>query len=353
MAELFMWVVTDEEKKEYILSFVRQAFNCAHITTHIPVDNPVSLEKANISLLAEAEYIVSYKADGVRYLLVLCMYKGRPLAAFVDRAGHVFSLYVMAHVTHFQKGCVFDGELCEIEPNIYNYVVFNALIDQGIYLGDFAYTNRLRHVRQNFQGEQATQSTSIRIPSTFITAAADHALTFFRKEYDVFQNLRTFTSTINPRYKQDGLVFTPSKEGVVPGRNEHLLKWKSENPIDVHVIYENNSELRLYIDNNGTDILLADALSIPVEFDLKDIQFQSLLRGAQIYNSLFCAESTTFDHIIEVSCAFSGKTLNLQYLRLRPDKDGANNVTTVQRTLQTICDNVTIDDIYGMIPYTI
>ena len=337
-----MWPIVDEEKRQHVLSLVRQAFNCAHITTHVPVDNPVSLEKANIHLLKETEYIISYKADGVRYLLVLCMYKAQPLAAFVDRAGHVYSLYVIAHVTHYQKNCVFDGELCEIEPNIYHYVVFNALIDQGVYLGDFAYVNRLRHVKQNFQAEQLPVLNK---RTTFITAMASNTLTFYRKEYDISENIKSFLLLI-PRYKQDGLVFTPSKEGVVPGRNEHLLKWKSENPIDVHVVLESD-QLCLYIDNNGADIPVEDALGVQVDFDEHCDRLQSLLRGSFLYNRLFGTAASTFDHIVEVSCVFVRENiLQLQFLRLRPDKDGANNVTTVKRTLQTICDNVSLNDIF-------
>ena len=47
--------------------------------------------------------------------------------------------------------------------------------------------------------------------------------------------------------------------------------------------------------------------------------------------------------------AARGQVLHLTFLRFRPDKDGPNNARTVARTIQTIRDNVQIEDVYSAI----
>jgi hypothetical protein len=346
----FMWTITDVQKKDHVLSVVRKAFKVPDTTAHIPVENPVSLDRKNLTLLRDSEYIVAFKADGIRYLLVLTMFKNRPLAAFVNRAGSMYSTHVMAHAAHFQNNSVFDGELCVCinQPGMHDYLVFNALLDQGVFLGDQPYFVRLNHVRSNFSNEPVCAKE--RAKATGFISPCAPTLNFVRKEYDFAYNMRAMHLNVTPRYKYDGFIFTPCQMGVVPGRNDALFKWKSDNPIDIGMVYRDNM-VSLTVDNNGTEIPLQDVVpKYRVVFDMESKALQQLIKGHAVYHALFKKGKVVFNHVIEVDCFFdTARVMKLKFLRLRPDKDGPNNVATILRTLQTINDNIQQHEIYNVV----
>jgi hypothetical protein len=346
----FMWLVTEPAKRKHVLQLTKQAFNVPETVPHVPVDNPVSLDRSNIALLRQQDYMVAFKADGIRYLLVLTMYKNRPLAAFVNRAGQVYSLYVTAHASHFQHGSVFDGELCSCNTgnNAQDFLVFNALVDQGTALHDQSYHTRLQHIRDNFSAQPL--STKERERNILYICPMALTLNFVYKEYDFAYNMRAMHHNITPRYKTDGFVFTPIHAPVISGRNDQLLKWKNDNPIDVQLCVTETS-MDLLVDNDGTQILLQSVVAQPVHMDnTNNVYFNDIIAGYNIFHQLFKTGPCVFDSVIEVDCRFQPQhALQLRFVRLRPDKDGPNNVGTVLRTLQTIQDNIQQEEIYDFV----
>jgi len=348
-----MGPVKDPNKREHVLALIRRAFN-APSAKHVPVDNPVSLDRQNIGLLREREYIVAFKADGTRYLLALTMYRGRRLAAFVDRAGRVFSLQVRASVAHFKYGSVYDGELCQCNTgsNSYDYLVFNALMSKGAMLYAETYPQRLAHVRDNFSPSPVRMDERQRI-DTYVSPC-DSRLNFVCKEWDLARNMRAMDHNITPRYSVDGYVFTPCDEAVVPGRSESVLKWKSDNPIDPLFVVLTDGTVALYVDDDGTLIRLDAVVNMRVRFDVAGTALQSILEGAGVDHRLFRSEEDeVFRHVIETDCAFTEdqgvEYLLLRYIRMRPDKDGPNNAGTILRTLRTIRDNIQQQEIYEQV----
>ncbi len=345
-----MWTVTDPQKKDHVMHVVRKAFKVPEDTMHIPVENPVSLDRKNLALLRQNEYIVAFKADGIRYLLVLTMFKNRPLAVFVNRAGNMYSTHVTAHAAHFQNNSVFDGELCACinQAGMHDFLVFNAMMDQGVFLGDQPYFVRLNHVRSNFSSDPVPVKERGKCAGFIMPCAT--TLNFVRKEYDFAYNMRAMHLNITPRYKYDGFIFTPCQMGVVPGRNDALFKWKSDNPIDIRML-RRDKDVVLTVDNNGCEVRLQEVVpKFRVEFDMESKTLKQLLRGHAVYHALFGKGNVAFDHVVEVDCFFHGdRTLLLKFLRLRPDKDGPNNVATILRTLQTITDNIQQHEIYNVV----
>lgn len=345
-ARSFLWAITDADKQDKIMHVIRQALKVPNTTMHIPVENPISLDRSNLQLLQTDEYMVAFKADGVRYLLVLMMYRERPLAALVDRAKRMFALHVQAPASHFINTSVFDGELCECSTgnNTYDFLMFNALIDQGAYLGEQPFPIRLNHLHSNFSGEAIKAKDRVKITS-FISPV-EPRLNFIRKECDAACNMRAMHRNIIPRYKYDGFVFTPCTGHVVPGRNERLLKWKSTNTIDVQLRVHDEDTATLWVDNNGQECTLESVVQTPVLFALTP-KLQQLILGFTVYHRLFLTGRPCFNHTIEADCWYkSGGELVLNFLRLRPDKDGPNNTVTIHRTLQTIQDNISQEELY-------
>lgn len=352
--------VTDPEKIEHVLLIAKAAFGYPQ-APHLPVDNPVSLDRSNIDLLRQQEYTVSFKADGTRFVLVLSTFRGRPLATMIDRAGQVFTLFVTAQATHYASTSVFDGELCKCvdAPGSYDYLVFNALVDQGAVLRDKPYRMRLMHVANNFSGEPATVHQRQRLQS-FIFAKS-HRLHMIRKEHDDAKNTRAMVRSVIPRYKIDGIVLTPSNRGVRPGRDEMLLKHKSANSIDITIqvpgdVAHGEADYGLYVDNNGGLIRLADVVQVPLFFDSTNCkEFRHIQQGAAVYLRELDNQDSKYSHVVEMDCKFKkhpisgAQILHLTFVRFRPDKDGPNNADTVNRTLRTILDNVLIDEIYDIL----
>lgn len=342
----FMYPVTDHDKIAHVSQIVNRAYGVPPHTSHLPVDNPVSLDRTNMNRLQDSEYMVAFKADGIRYVLVLCMYRSRPLACMVDRSGAMFSLHILAQATHFQNTSVFDGELCACTTgqNVYDFLVFNALIDQGAILYNKSYTTRLTHVRNNYAPHPVASQERSRF-RMYIFARSPR-LNMVRKEYDRAENMRAMLHSLTPRYKYDGFVFTPAQDPVRPGRNEALLKFKTDNPIDVLMILETNGCMNLLVDDNGTNVPLESVVDTPINFESTP-EFEEMCHDSEIYRQTF--DVGCFCQVVELSCTVRHSRLILRYVRLRPDKDGPNNVVTVQRTIQTIRDNIALDEIYVLL----
>lgn len=349
-----MCPVEDPGKVEYVLDIAKRAFGFAN-APHLPVDNPVSLDASNISLLSQHEYIVSLKADGTRYLLVLCMYRGRPLACLVNRASKVYTLYITAKASLFKNTSVFDGEMCRCvsgQAGTYVFLVFNALMDQGAVLRDKPYRMRLVHVANNFSAEPVPAAQRDRL-QTFVHARSPR-LHLMRKEHDDAHKMRGLLHNVTPNYKIDGVVLTPAQRPVCSGRDEHTIKYKTDHPIDVLLVAE-GAGYGMYVDDDGGTMRLADVVGMPVFFDAAaSPEFAQIEQGASVYGRELGQAAAPFRHVVELDCAFRddptrGRVLHLSFLRFRPDKDGPNNARTVSRTIRSMCDNIQMEDVYAAI----
>ena len=296
-----MCLVEDPDKIKHVLDIAKRAFGCP-AAPHLPVDNPVSLDAKNIALLSNEPYTVSFKADGTRYLLVLCFYRGRPLACLVNRASKVYSLYAVAKASHFNNTSVFDGELCQCvggQSGSYDFLVFNALIDQGALLRDKPYEMRLVHVANNFSAEPVPAGQRERL-QTFVHARSPR-LHFVRKENDDARNMRGLLHNTTPRYKIDGVILTPTQRGVCSGRDEHLLKFKTDHPIDVLMVGE-GANYGMYVDDDGGLVRLADVVGMPVYFDASSPDFRVVEQGARVYSRELRQSAVQFRHVVEMDC---------------------------------------------------
>lgn len=336
-----MWVVTDPAKRKQVLAIANLAFGVQHPTPHVPVDNPVSLDREGLRRLQQENYIVAYKADGTRYLLVLTLYQGRPLAALVDRAGKTFSLHVQTQWSHFQRNSVFDGELCSIDNQNQHFLVFNALMDQGLQLLDLPYPQRLQYVQTNFPAHPLSAEEK-RSTTSYIVPLAPH-LHFVTKEWDFARNMRAMLRNVTPRYVTDGFVLTPVDQPVVSGRNPALFKWKHTHPIDVRVVVQNKA-MQIQVDDHGTPVALKTILP-HIEFVPTD-DWNTLYAGWLLYDQILSTPTCVFNQVVEMKCVPSRQGFLLEYMRLRPDKEGPNNIQTIKKTLQSIHDAITQEELF-------
>lgn len=339
-------------------------------TRHIPVDNPVSMDLSNVGLLKENEYFATYKADGIRNLLVLTMTiidgDYQPIAALVDRAGQMSLVDIIANLNYFEDETVMDGELCYIEKeNCTEFLVFNWLSGRkDLYMEN--YTRRLELMGRSVTESRIEVDRREDMAKLGYIVARNSNLFICRKKVELAKNLRNMTRRFAHSYKTDGFIFTPNSR-VIPGRQLNLLKWKTDNTIDVLVRCRFNYDtqvwggLEVLVDECGTMVDLGTAITtINVTFDTASETFQDMLAGFLDYHMIFDSKldmdatesddfNPTFCCVVEVSCHCLGDGFVLTMERLRPDKSGPNNSVTVERTIKTICDNINMNQIYEAI----
>lgn len=342
----FMWRVTDAAKQDHILRCVKEAFGVPETVKHVPVDNPVSLDRDNLETLRLGDYVASLKADGVRYVLVLTTYYQMHIAAMVNRAGEVYTVEVIAQDRYFQMGSVYDGELCECtsDSRVYDYLIFNALVDCGVKLCKESYTARLEQIHTAFASGPVLLEDRFKL-QTKIWSAAAH-VNFMSKQYCDAKNFRSMTRVNIPRHKTDGAVFTLKNGIVVPNRDPTMFKWKGSNPIDILYEKDENDNIYLWIDNDGELVTLDSVIDMDTTI-IPSPKMDSILRGHWVHSQLF-GTSSVFKKVVEFGLKITDR-LELSFMRLRPDKDGPNNVNTVKSTLKTINDGITLSDIYDCV----
>jgi hypothetical protein len=358
-----LYPTNDHALADHCRNATRRALQAPN-APHIPVSNPVTLDATNVSILLNAPYVVAHKADGVRYLLVLTQHQNRNVAAMVDRAGAVFTLLVQAPVELFRKGCVFDGELCNCmtDQTAFDYYVFDTLSVRGESIVHYPYRNRLLAAMSLFPQRPLMRQERRGMTVSFIQPVSP-ALTFMMKETAEASNLRGFVRRANIRYRTDGFVFTATQLPLHRGRDEHLFKWKEHHPIDVRLVitHGNLDSARMYlVDQSGADVNIGDALRGLFRNVYLNTQTSpelgGIIAGAAVYNRIFHTTCpVNFDKVVEMSCEIvavpetDDSELRLTFCRLRPDKDSANDITTVIRTIHTIRNSLSFTELCEML----
>lgn len=337
-----LWPPPDEATTNRFLQMARNAFGNKNTisNTFLSTDNPVTLtRKALEQDIGGKDYYVAHKADGTRFVLCLDFFRNVLMAAFVNRAGRVFMTHVRARKDLFYRGCVFDGEFC-IADNVAHYLVFNVLQYKGTLVRDYCYTDRLTIVRDNFAaGPRPTGSE--RQPSWQIDSVLPN-FTFWVKP--------TVPTTLihqlpPPQFPCDGFVFTPANESVRTGRNEHLFKWKANHTVDVgfEMVFDSACEgfrLNTWFDDDVT----GEHVSIRPDFDISLSSVIDAANGFLIAQKM--CPSLTWKGIFECSCVVSSHPPHILHVKhTRPDKFTANTPVTVHRTVQTIRENVSVEEI--------
>ena len=351
MSGVIMCPVTDEAKQKHVHGEYCRAFGVDPArVSHVPVDNPVSMDRTNLEYLKQEDYMIAYKANGIRYLLVLTMYDRKPQAILVDRAKSMYATRVFATADHFKKGSVFDGELVHSKgSNTYEFLIFNCLTAKGHRFAERSYRERLEKVNACFTSTIVEYNRRETMASMFILASVPN-LHFLRKEVDSVHNMRSFTRSVTPRYGYDGFIFTPVDRPVQPGRQETLLKWKSDNTIDVLIetayAADGWTPVRVLMEHRGGRLV-----EVPdqIVFDMQTEQIQDVLHGCYVYHRLFKApdDPIVYSAIVEASAQYTTGLVMLRYCRTRMDKDAPNNKVTIERTFETIRDNITLEDLFA------
>ncbi|XP_078047314.1 mRNA-capping enzyme-like [Augochlora pura] len=228
--------IMDERKYSVVQRRVQQI--CSWESTGFPGSQPVSMDEDNIRLLHERPYMVSWKADGTRYMMLI---QENGEIYFIDRDNSVFQVSGLSfpHLTDVRrnlKDTLLDGEMViDKEVNgtqIPRYLVYDVIMYDGRDVSQLPYhPDRYYKIEKDIMGgrhkamregrlQKETEPFAVRLKSFWDVKVASRLL------------CEQFAKQLG--HEPDGLIFQPSKEPYCPGVSSKVLKWKplSLNSVD-------------------------------------------------------------------------------------------------------------------------
>ena len=196
-----------------------------------PGAQPVSMTRDNIKLLAQKKYMVSWKADGTRYMLLI---EDKDNMFFVDRDNSVFQIHGITFPHpgkqgEFLRDTLCDGEMViDEDPStphvktprflIYDIIVLNGKEGKEK-IGNFDFATRFRVIE-----EQICTPRSKAIYEGSLNRSSEP----FGIRRKSFYPLGQTKAVMNMKtgHEHDGLIFQPVPDPYTGGQCDQILKWK-------------------------------------------------------------------------------------------------------------------------------
>ncbi|CAO2824135.1 unnamed protein product [Amaranthus hypochondriacus] len=289
-----------------------------------PGSHPVSLSRKNLELLRQRYYYATWKADGTRYMMLLC----RDGAYLVDRCFNfrrVQMKFPRKNMTELHHFTLLDGEMIidTVSPHKQErrYLIYDLIAINCVSLAERPFFERWNIIEKEVieprKLERKTMDSRGKPPYRY-------ELEPFRVRRKDFWLLSTTGKLLkefipNLPHEADGLVFQCWEDPYVPKKHEGLLKWKYPKMNSVDFLFEmgENGRENLYLYEYGKKRLLENS-----RISFRDAD-PSLYAGK----------------IVE--CSFDLDKGVWVFMRVRTDKDTPNAYNTYLQVMQSIKDNIT------------
>lgn len=228
-------IVTSKETIRYVQQAAQEMCNC-HLSG-FPGAQPVSMDRDNIDLLRKKPYMVSWKADGTRYMMAIL---DENEVYMLDRDNNVFQVCGLRFVERKNldaplKWTLLDGEMVIDKhegQNIPRYLVYDIIRVSGIDVSELRFSpERMKTIETDIikPRQQAMEIGKIIRENEPFSIRAKQFLTC-GMAYKFLDEKFARQLTHEP----DGLIFQPSAEPYIAGQCPEVLKWKppSHNSVD-------------------------------------------------------------------------------------------------------------------------
>ncbi|XP_063617921.1 mRNA-capping enzyme [Cydia splendana] len=205
---------------------------CEWGKTGFPGSQPVSMDVMNLRKLHEKPYRVSWKADGVRYMMLI---DGEGEVYMIDRDNCVFKVFGLRFVhrkdlRQHLRDTLLDGEMVIDKVDgkeIPRYLCYDIIRFENQDISKKAFfPSRMDYIEHEIINprlkamekkmiHREREPFSVRLKQFYEVRMAHQLLG------------EKFAKTLS--HEPDGLIFQPSKEPYVPGPCEDVLKWKPSN----------------------------------------------------------------------------------------------------------------------------
>ncbi|XP_030830512.1 mRNA-capping enzyme [Strongylocentrotus purpuratus] len=319
-------VVTDFQKANHLRRKVEQMVGWKR--QEFPGSQPVSMDRNNINFLKKNYYWVSWKADGIRYMMLI---DGPGEVYLFDRDHVVFSAPHLSFPNRKgpHRDTLVDGEMI-IDTvdgkSVARYLIYDIIKYWGKPVGgcDFGWRRRCIQDEIIAPREVELQKGSIdRMREPFgIREKPFWDITSSKKILD-----GSFSQEL--MHETDGLIFQPHKDPYIPGRCDLILKWKppSLNSVDFRIKVT-------VVKREGC---------IPETLGLLFVGGQQQPFGQMKITK----DLKQYDNKI-IECSYNNKK-GWQFMRERTDKSFPNGYKTAVAVCQSIQNPVTKDFLMNFI----
>ncbi|KAI8483746.1 hypothetical protein Bbelb_385380 [Branchiostoma belcheri] len=299
-----------------------------------PGAQPVSMDRRNLSFLAQKPYKVSWKADGVRLMLLI---DGPQQVYLVDRDNTVFHAPQLTFPRRKEPdnhiaNTLLDGEMIidkvagKDRPR---YLAYDIIKFEGQPVGECDFSRRLLCIRKEIEETRDSKAQAGALDKSREPFSVRH-----KPFWDITMSPKlldgSFSSQVS--HEVDGLIFQPAgpKDKYVGGRCDDILKWK---PPTLNTI-----DFKLQIRKEGGEGMLVETKGFLYVggFD-QPIAQMKVTKDLKKYDS----------KIIE--CKFDGVTKQWVFLRERTDKSFPNSYTTAVAVFESIQNPVTKEILFEFI----
>ena len=273
-----------------------------------PAPQPISVERRHFGQLNSHPYVVSPKADGERFLLVV----------LGDRSVLINRAFEETDIKFRFKKNAFEGTILDVEKIGNRILVFDAYQVNGEVIKDRGLDERL---------ERATALVKSVLKTSKDPFKLEMKPVFERDELE-----KAIKSDFG--YETDGLIFTPKDEPARVGTHETMFKWKplEKNTVDFQVVpstrmHDCRQEMiygyDLYVQEHGKKICEAR-----VPQDLVEPHWRPIMDAGK-------------DHCLILECEYIQGDVNFwRPIGIRRDKTMPNARRTFQRTLVNIEEDI-------------
>jgi ATP-dependent DNA ligase len=267
-----------------------------------PAPQPISIERRHFAQLNSHPYVVSPKADGERFLLVVLGSKSVLINRAFEETDIKFRFKKDAH----------EGTILDVERIGKKILVFDAYQVNGEVIKDRHLEERLHKASIMVKGILKTSKDPFKIEMKPV---------FERNDVD-----KAITTDFG--YETDGLIFTPKDEPARVGTHETMFKWKplEKNTVDFQVVPSIRAMVYgydLYVQEHGK--LLCEAR---VPHDLVEPHWKPIMDAGK-------------DHCLILECEYIQGEVNFwRPIGIRRDKTMPNARRTFQRTLVNIEEDI-------------
>ncbi|XP_003748458.1 mRNA-capping enzyme [Galendromus occidentalis] len=201
---------------------------CGYKRQGFPGSQPVSLSRSNMCKLAEAEYRVSWKADGTRYLMLI---DGPDDIYFLDRDNAVFKVNGLRFPqrkdieSHLYK-TVLDGEMVldlDGDRKVPRYLIYDI-----VHIGKDAVGQMPFDIRMNCIFKEIIEPRREAALRGVINMAEEPFALRKKEFYEIEMTEKILAEKFQSQvsHEIDGVIFQPVKLPYISGRCAEILKWK-------------------------------------------------------------------------------------------------------------------------------
>ena len=322
---------------------------------HFPGSTPVSMLRSDLPSLAACPHLVSLKADGVRYFLLLTMEDGEPTALLVNRNWHFFEIVVYAALPAFAEGSLFDAELVVDGAGKFSLLVFDAILTEGKSWCRTPYEERLKEVAARFECPDPEAFDTVSAYESHVVGEGKIVvgqgnvipLSFAPKPFFPLRGsaaVDLWNKRTNFCFFSDGLILAPSDSPVLVHRDGRLKKWKECHSIDVCLVVHKGATPHEVVLGASPPQQISSRqgeTSIPGFPGRFSIEF---LPNIVVDNDAMQRPGTR--HIVECTVDIAPGRLLFVPIKLRLDKGHANSLRTVAATLHNIVEGVAVEELH-------